>query len=312
MRFMSAVLVGLAVWMGFGWSGIVPSKPAPARAEGVRPALTTPAQPAIWRVAKDGQQGWLFGTMHALPDVTWKTATIEGAIREADVFVFELEIDRVDLSRVRELVLKYGFIEDGRTLPDIVNARRWAQVADLAAGLGLARDEIAALLPMRPWYASLYLTNRFFSNEGFAAGRGVEESLLADLRAGNRRTMSLETAEQQLAFLDGLSEPIQVAMLEATVRDLREKPDIARDMLRHWAGGDTQQLADLLNDALKDYPEAYDALLVARNRAWIPAIMDLMASGQTIFVAVGAGHLVGRDSVVALLEAQGYQVNRAY
>lgn len=307
MRFVLSVLVAVLCLVGFGGKGALL-----ARADVQRAEIAPSAQPAIWRVTKGDQRGWLFGTMHALPDVTWKTPTIQSAIQEADVFVFELEIDRVDLNRVRELVMTYGFSEDGRTLPDIVNARRWAMIANLAADLGFDREEIASLMPMRPWYASLYLTNRFFTNEGFAAARGVEEALLADLRAGNRRTMSLETAEQQLSFLDGLRESIQVAMLEATVRDLQEKPNIARDMLRHWASGDTDQLASLLNDALKEYPEAYDALLVARNRAWIPAITDLMASGQTIFVAVGAGHLVGRDSVVTLLEAQGYQVDRAY
>jgi Uncharacterized protein conserved in bacteria len=35
-----------------------------------------------------------------------------------------------------------------------------------------------------------------------------------------------------------------------------------------------------------------------------------MAEPGTIMVAVGAGHLAGRDSVIALLKRHGYRVRR--
>ena len=49
-------------------------------------------------------------------------------------------------------------------------------------------------------------------------------------------------------------------------------------------------------------------LLVARNRNWVPQLKAMLASGKTHFVTVGIGHLVGRDSVVAMLRAKGYRV----
>ncbi len=49
---------------------------------------------------------------------------------------------------------------------------------------------------------------------------------------------------------------------------------------------------------------------MARNRAWIPQLAELMANGDPVFAAVGAGHLVGPDSVVDLLKAEGYTVTR--
>ncbi len=299
---LACLVLGALIWAVAGPAAAQPVAEAPPLGD---------VRPALWQVSKGGELGWLFGTMHALPTLDWRTPPIKAAIAKADVFVFELEIDKVDVAVVRDLVMRYAFIEDGRTLPDVINARNWDEVTRLASNLGLESSDIRSMLPMRPWYASLFLTNRFFANEGFESGQGVEEALLAQLRSESRRTLSLETAEQQLAFLDGLSEPIQVAMLEATVRDLTSRPLIAQDMLRYWATGDTDKLAGLLNDALQDYPEAYDALLVARNQAWLPELMDLLASGKRIFVAVGAGHLVGRDSVVSLLRAEGYKVERA-
>jgi uncharacterized protein YbaP (TraB family) len=50
--------------------------------------------------------------------------------------------------------------------------------------------------------------------------------------------------------------------------------------------------------------------LLARNRSWIPALEKAHAAGGA-FVAVGALHLVGEGSVVELLRARGFTVERA-
>ena len=53
--------------------------------------------------------------------------------------------------------------------------------------------------------------------------------------------------------------------------------------------------------------EFEDLLLVGRNKNWIP-IMEKMMISKTTFFAVGAGHLGGKNGVIALLRKQGYKV----
>lgn len=274
------------------------------KAAGAEPVKATPA---IWKVEKGEQTGWLFGTMHLLPSIDWKTPTVAQALDEAKIFVFEIEIDKIDPATAQQLIAKFGFLTDGRNLPDILGAERWAAVSEFAAGLGIPA---ASLGPMKPWLASLTLSQLYLVKQGFEPTQGVEAVLLQELRAKGARTESLETAEQQFSFFDNLSEEIQIALLETSLEDLKNNPDRAQDMLNRWATGDTEALAALLNESLADYPEAYDALLVARNRAWIPQLAELMANGDPVFAAVGAGHLVGPDSVVDLLKAEGYTVTR--
>jgi uncharacterized protein YbaP (TraB family) len=75
-----------------------------------------------------------------------------------------------------------------------------------------------------------------------------------------------------------------------------------------WARGDTATLAKVLDEGFAEVPQLHARLLVGRNRNWVPKLRAMLGSGKTHFVTVGVGHLVGRDSVVAMLRARGYKV----
>jgi uncharacterized protein YbaP (TraB family) len=65
-----------------------------------------------------------------------------------------------------------------------------------------------------------------------------------------------------------------------------------------------------MNDSLKDMPEVANALLYQRNRNWAEWVSHRMEQPGTVFLAVGAGHLAGKDSLLEDLEAKGYKVTR--
>jgi len=66
-------------------------------------------------------------------------------------------------------------------------------------------------------------------------------------------------------------------------------------------------LESLLNDALREAPALYKRLLTDRNRAWVPAVEKLLQGDRDAIVIVGAGHLVGKESVVELLARKGFK-----
>ena len=76
-------------------------------------------------------------------------------------------------------------------------------------------------------------------------------------------------------------------------------------MVDDWARGNPDALAKEMNDSLKDSPEVAKTLLVDRNKRWATWIKGRMAQPGTVFIAVGAGHLAGKDSVQAQLKALG-------
>jgi uncharacterized protein YbaP (TraB family) len=50
--------------------------------------------------------------------------------------------------------------------------------------------------------------------------------------------------------------------------------------------------------------------VVKRNQAFTTQIETLLKGDGVTFVAIGAGHLVGKDGVGAMLEKQGFKVTR--
>lgn len=80
-------------------------------------------------------------------------------------------------------------------------------------------------------------------------------------------------------------------------------------MVGDWTRGDVEAIAKLENDEMKTkYPDLYDVLLVKRNAHFADTLAGMLkdpATG-TVFVAVGAGHLAGPDSVLKMLEARGF------
>jgi uncharacterized protein YbaP (TraB family) len=51
-------------------------------------------------------------------------------------------------------------------------------------------------------------------------------------------------------------------------------------------------------------------LLIDRNRAWIPVLLEAIAAHDTVVAAFGAAHLPGKEGVLALLEAEGFTLER--
>jgi uncharacterized protein len=83
-------------------------------------------------------------------------------------------------------------------------------------------------------------------------------------------------------------------------------------MVASWAEGDVPALARLVVDDMKaDSPELYKVLLVDRNTDWANQIQTQLEGSGTAFIAVGAAHLAGPDSVQAILQSRGVTVENA-
>lgn len=81
-------------------------------------------------------------------------------------------------------------------------------------------------------------------------------------------------------------------------------------MLKAWSSGDVKAIARTFDRDLADSPDLAQALIHERNANWSRWIEQRMAQPGAVMIAVGAGHLAGRDSVIAMLQRDGYRVRR--
>ena len=116
----------------------------------------------------------------------------------------------------------------------------------------------------------------------------------------------LESNVEQLSYFDRLPEAAQRQLLEGAI-DAVDEPREFNQMLAAWSRGDVNGIARTFNHDLAGSPELQQALIKTRNANWSKWIEQRMDQPGAIMVAVGAGHLAGKDSVIDMLKRGGYR-----
>lgn len=267
------------------------------------------AEPALWAARGERATIYLFGTVHLLPpDARWRSPRLDAALAESRALWLEAA-DVDDPAVVARLLATLGF-DPAHPLSSRLTSGQLARV-DAAVKAAGQPWGVAMLQSMRPWLAAVTLSTLPVLKAGLDPRAGVDAALKARATANGQPVRAFETAEQQTHFFADLPEPLQVQFLLSVAGEASEGIGKIDALLRAWEAGDTATIGRIGDEAMRDeFPRLYQVLLVGRNRAWTERIAALLANGETAFVAVGAAHLAGPDSVQRMLEARGVRVER--
>lgn len=264
-------------------------------------------QHALWSMKGRRNTLYLLGSIHFLPTDEPLPAAIEAAYHQADALVMEIDMDDLDAHDTQQALLELGLLPPGRSLQEQLGPQAHAAVAAAARELGL---DPVLLNPLRPWMAAMTLIQQHFARRGLDARAGIEQRLTTWARRDRKPIEGLETLQQQLGYLADLPETQQVEFLMYSVEDFERVDRDLDELLSAWRQGDLQTLERLLAEGFEAYPDLYRPLTIERNHRWLPNIEALLESEQDYLVVVGTLHLVGPDSVVALLRSKGYAVRQ--
>ncbi|MDR3511437.1 MAG: TraB/GumN family protein [Caulobacteraceae bacterium] len=268
------------------------------------------ADPALWEVKGPHAKVYLFGTIHVLrPSQPWRSAAVDKALAESQTLWLEIP-DSNDLGAARSYIQQLG-IDAEHPLSTKLTPADLARVDAAAKALGAPGE--ARLEPMRPWLAAITLSVLPALKAGYDPKSGVEQALTRQATAEGKPIKGFETLGEQLHFLADLPQDQEVALLDSTLDDISDAAAKTDEMVHAWAAGDVEKLARLTDEHMKrDSPALYDLLLTQRNRNWAATLDERLQGEGVSFVAVGAGHLAGPDSLQHDLEARGYRVVRIH
>ena len=264
------------------------------------PARDWPApSPALWEVTGDnGEHGWLFGTIHALPDgVEWRTRALDKALGDAGQLVVEVAAldDRAAGAEA------FAAVSTSPGLPPLLQRVPAADRPALAEALDRAGLDEGDLARTESWAAALLIANGARTSE---TGNGVDRALLAQ----GLPVVALESYAVQFALFDRLAARDQAVLLTEAAREAGSGSE--ERLAEAWLTGELGVLERETQRGILADPELRQTLLTARNGAWAERVAGLLAEGRRPFVAVGAGHMLGTEGLPALLVARGYSVRR--
>lgn len=309
----------LARWIVGGmvcaWSGLM-SAQATSNVTQTKPAQVSPtgnndpnANPAIWKVQGAHETVYLFGTVHVMkPEVHWQTKKVTDAFAKSDTLYLEVA-DLNDMAAMQPLVMKLGIDQD-HPLSTKISAEDKAALDKAIKDMGMPGEQM--LEPMQPWLAYMTLSVMPILKSGYSPASGVDMVISKDAKDANKTILGFETMEGQLHYLADFPQAQQVTLLHDQLQELPKASSEMSDMMAAWTRGDVETIARIENAGVARSPELYKKLVVERNGRFADEIAKMLTSTKpgTVFVAVGAAHLAGPDSVQKDLEAKGFKVTR--
>jgi len=263
--------------------------PAPA----AEAAAIQDADPALWVVKDEDTTIYLFGTVHVLkPGLGWFDEAVRDAFDASDDVV--LEIITPDMAEMQGRVMKLAVSSDSETLREKLPEDKRAPYEAALADLGVPA---VAMDRFEPWFVAMTLSVAPLQKLGYDPTKGAEYVITEAAEAAGKPILALETVDEQLGFFDSLPDDVQVQYLVSIVDDYANIGPTLDRMVVQWASGNPDQLGAIMNDEMRETPEVAEALLGARNQRWATWIDARMEKPGTVFIAVGAGHLAGDDSV---------------
>lgn len=271
--------------------------------------LTTSAwaDPAVWRVStSEDSELWLLGSVHYLREQDHPLPEIiERLYARADALVMEIDLDDLDPAGVQTQFMLAALLPASSSLSNVVDADVYRLAESTASSLGL---DIAALERVEPWLVALTLMDLGMTRLGYRSEQGLEQHLLSRAQRDRKPIHGLETVTDQIGVFDGLTSAEQAALLEQTLSELDAAGNEMDELLNAWRDGSLATLTDKLSASFEDFPGLYEALVIDRNRKWVPELERLAAQPGRHLVVVGALHLVGEHNVVDLLRERGLAV----
>ncbi len=262
----------------------------------------------LWVIKGKTNNVYLLGSVHVLRASDYPLpAAILDAYRDAEILFMEVDLDDLDAGEALQYTLNNGSLPPDRSLRDVLGLEDFT-VADMKANaIGI---DLGLFARFEPWVAALAVVQAQVASLGLEPENGVEQYLLRLTQQDHKEVRGLETLADQLGVLDSLALDRQGKFLLMSLEDAEAKSEQLDEMIAAWRGGDVARLAATLSEEFADFPDLYTPLIVARNRNWTGQIVQLLDDKDDYLVVMGALHLVGKDSVIEMLNARGVRARQ--
>lgn len=326
-RFLSLLLVVLLLFCA--GCGETPASPTEPSVSTTTPSTTfstqdhTPQsviQPLLYQVTDaTGHKAYLFGSIHVGRENFYPLpGYVTDAFNKADKLAVEFDVlaFQEDMVAQTQQLTKLMY-RDGTTIKDHIPEALYNN----AVAIMTEKGEYYAVLDY--YYPALWanLIDNYTVPEG-AMDLGIDVNLIQMAYDCNKPVDDVESADLQYSMLANFSAPLQELLLESSVEGYKNYTAAeVEKMLDIWASGDAKRFREYLSsedDTFKTdqeqalYEEYKKAMMTDRDNGMTAYVKQALTSGDTVFVCVGAAHVMGENGIVDQLKAAGYTVEEIH
>jgi uncharacterized protein YbaP (TraB family) len=261
----------------------------------------------LWLVAGEHNRVYVMGSFHLLRPQDYPLADeIEEAYRDAEALCMEIDVDDTDEGALAFKMLALARLPPGASLKTELG-ESYPMVNSKARALGI---DLAPLDAFQPWFVALTASVTQLMKLGFNPNEGVEKYFQRRAKTDHKEICGFETAEDQFNLLAGMSVREQAALLTQSIDELGDVQTQMNEMLDAWKHGDEKTLRKTAFRQMEQNPGLYKAMILDRNKRFAAGIEGLLTERLDYLVIIGAGHLVGRDSVLRMLRKDGHRAKQ--
>ncbi len=252
----------------------------------------------LWRITPPdgGATSYLFGTMHVrdLRAFGWLDLA-KARMAECNSFATEFDFSETDPIALGAALA----LPEGKSLQDYLSRGAWKLLEHYAKKK--LKISAANLPYQHPMTVSTMLSTAFMAEE---MSHSLDETLWHHAHALGKNTTGVETFADQIDTLHRIPFELHITGLTWLLKNHNRQNKRLKKMMDRYAKGEIQAL---YKSAKKDAKGMRKVLLYRRNRLMAKRFAEITKT-ESLFCAVGAGHLAGEKGMLRLLKKAGFNV----
>jgi uncharacterized protein YbaP (TraB family) len=271
-----------------------------------QPAPTLPTNKdhnsLLWEITGKGLEkpSYLFGTFHLMcrDDIRFSTNLL-AALKDAEEVYFEMDLD--DAANTLGAMF-FMNMKNGQTLKALYSEDEFKRVdAFFKDSLHVT---LASFQKMKPSFLEAFLYPKMMPCKNLS---GVEQELLKLAGKDHKEVKGFETIAFQASVFDSIPYTQQAKSLLGTIDSMAKYRLFFDTMMTVYKSQKIDKIEAMFNNPEFGMQDGLDFLLDKRNVNWVSQLKGILP-GKNIFIAVGAGHLVGKKGLIELLRKEGYSL----
>jgi hypothetical protein len=254
----------------------------------------------LWEISGNGlkQPSYLFGTFHMMcKDDIHFSESLQSALKYSNEVYFEMDLD--DPANTLGALL-FMNMKDGKTLKDLYTEEEFNRLEKFFSDS--LRISLKTFQKMKPSMLEAFLYPKMMPCKNMS---GVEQELLKIVSKDKKEVKGFETIAFQASVFDSIPYATQAKSLLSSIDSINKYSLYFDTMIHVYQSQQIDKIEAMFNKPEFGLQDGMEILLDKRNISWVNQLKTILPK-QNIFMAVGAGHLVGKMGLIALLRKEGY------